>query len=168
MRRILSNTDLTSVLFAVFLMVTLALCGCSPQERLNRKLKRAERFAKKHGLTINDTIKVVDVDTFIVESKVHDTTTLLVLHDSVTVINNHDVMLKYVYVPETKEIHHFVECKGDTIVKVEHHDVVTEKIIHQPMLQKRYRWILNAVLFILGVVLSVMIFQWIKSLLFKS
>ena len=50
------------------LLLCIFLTSCNPQNRLNRKVKRAENYAYKHGLVIKDTIKVVD--TVIVE-KLH-------------------------------------------------------------------------------------------------
>lgn len=106
--------------------------SCSPQKRLNRKLKRAERFAKKHGLTIMDTVRITDIDTFIVNSVTHDTTTQLIHHDSVTVINNERVKLIYKHDTITNEIWHHVECKGDTIIQREEHTITNEKIKYMP------------------------------------
>ena len=50
-----------------------------------------------------------------IERYVHDTTTVLEFHDTTTVINNERVILKYFHDSLTKEIHHYVECKGDTV-----------------------------------------------------
>ena len=97
------------------LLILIFLTSCSPQNRLNRKVKRAENFAYKHGLVIKDTIKVVD--TVIVESYIHDTTATFYTHDSITVINNSQVLLKYFYDTLRQEIYHEVECRGDTIIR---------------------------------------------------
>jgi len=97
------------------LLLCIFLISCSPQNRLNRKVKRAENYAYKHGLVIKDTIKVVD--TVIIESYIHDTTATFYTHDSITVIDNSKVVLKYFYDTLRQEIYHEVECKGDTIVK---------------------------------------------------
>ena len=97
------------------LILCIFLISCNPQNRLNRKVKRAENYAYKHGLVIKDTIKVVD--TVIIESYIHDTTATFYTHDSITVIDNSKVVLKYFYDTLRQEIYHEVECKGDTIVK---------------------------------------------------
>lgn len=89
------------------------LCSCAPQKQLNRKLDRAERFARKHGLVVSDTITIRD--TIIVESYSIDTVTKIETHDTVTVINNDRVRLEYIYIPEKQTIEHFVECKEDTV-----------------------------------------------------
>jgi hypothetical protein len=97
------------------LILCIFLISCNPQNRLNRKVKRAENYAYKHGLVIKDTIKVID--TVIVESYIHDTTATFYRHDSTIVVNNEKVFLRYFYDTLRQEIYHEVECKGDTIVK---------------------------------------------------
>ena len=97
------------------LLLCIFFISCSPQNRLNRKVKRAENFAYKHGLVIKDTIKVID--TVIIESYIHDTTATIIKSDSTIVVNNEKVFLRYFYDTLRQEIYHEVECKGDTIVK---------------------------------------------------
>ena len=97
------------------LILCIFLISCNPQNRLNRKVKRAENYAYKHGLVIKDTIKVID--TVIVESYIHDTTATFYTSDSITVIDNSRVLLKYYYDTLRQEIYHEVECRGDTIVR---------------------------------------------------
>ena len=97
------------------LIIVIFLTSCNPQNRLNRKVKRAENYAYKHGLVIKDTIKVVD--TVIVESYIHDTTATFYRHDSTIVVNNEKVFLRYFYDTLRQEIYHEVECRGDTIVR---------------------------------------------------
>jgi hypothetical protein len=97
------------------LIICIFLFSCSPQNRLNRKVKRAENYAYKHGLVIQDTVKVVD--TVVVESYIHDTTSTIIKQDSVTVINNEKVYLRYYYDTLRQEIYHEIECKGDTLIR---------------------------------------------------
>ena len=97
------------------LILCIFLISCNPQNRLNRKVKRAENFAYKHGLVIKDTIKVVD--TVIVDNYIHDTTSTIIKHDSTIVVNNEKVFLRYFYDTLRQEIYHEVECKGDTIIR---------------------------------------------------
>jgi len=97
------------------LIIVIFLTSCNPQNRLNRKVKRAENYAYKHGLVIKDTIKVVD--TVIVENYIHDTTATIIRHDSTIVVNNEKVFLRYFYDTLRQEIYHEVECRGDTIVR---------------------------------------------------
>jgi hypothetical protein len=97
------------------LVLCIFLISCNPQNRLNRKVKRAENYAYKHGLVIKDTIKVID--TVIVKSYIHDTTATFYRHDSITVVNNEKVFLRYFYDTLRQEIYHEIECKGDTIIR---------------------------------------------------
>lgn len=97
------------------ILICIILISCSPQNRLNRKVKRAENYAYKHGLVIKDTIKVLD--TVVVESYIHDTTATFYTSDSITVIDNSRVLLKYFYDTLRQEIYHDVECRGDTIIR---------------------------------------------------
>jgi hypothetical protein len=64
---------------------------------------------------------VVVRDTVVIESYVYDTTTIIRLHDTTTVLNNERVILKYFYDTLREVIHHDVECIGDT--------VYTEKLV---------------------------------------
>jgi len=97
------------------LILCIFLISCNPQNRLNRKVKRVENYAYKHGLVIKDTIKVVD--TVIVDNYIHDTTATIIKHDSTIVVNNEKVFLRYFYDTLRQEIYHEVECKGDTIIR---------------------------------------------------
>jgi hypothetical protein len=107
----------TIALLPSFITILLLVCifSCNPQNRLNRKVKRAENYAYKHGLVIKDTIKVVD--TVIVDNYIHDTTATFYRHDSITVVNNEKVFLRYFYDTLRQEIYHEIECKGDTIIR---------------------------------------------------
>ncbi len=97
------------------ILILIFITSCNPQNRLNRKVKRAENYAYKHGLVIKDTIKVVD--TVIVDNYIHDTTATFYRHDSITVVNNEKVFLRYFYDTLRQEIYHEIECKGDTIIR---------------------------------------------------
>ena len=97
------------------ILILIFLTSCNPQNRLNRKVKRAENYAYKHGLVIKDTIRVID--TVIVDNYIHDTTATFYRHDSITVVNNEKVFLRYFYDTLRQEIYHEIECKGDTIIR---------------------------------------------------
>ena len=96
-------------IFKVFIQVVLLslLFSCSPQERLNRLLTRHPQLLER------DTIVVID--SVIVESYIRDTTTIIQMHDTTTVINNERVVLKYFYDTLREVIHHEVKCLGDTV-----------------------------------------------------
>ncbi len=83
------------------------IVGCSPQKRLNRLLTKHPQLTQQDTIVVRDTVTI--------QTYVHDTTTVLEFHDTTTVINNERVILKYFHDTLTKEIHHYVECKGDTV-----------------------------------------------------
>jgi hypothetical protein len=97
------------------LLILIFLVSCNPQNRLNRKVKRAENYAYKHGLVIQDTIKVID--TVVIESYRIDTLNTFTRHDSVVVFNTDKVYLKYFYDTLRQEIYHEVICRGDTLIR---------------------------------------------------
>ena len=88
-------------------LISLLFICCSPQERLNRLITKHPELSQK------DTIIVID--TVIVENYNYDTTTIIRLHDTTTVVNNEHVILKYYYDTLREVIHHEVECLGDTV-----------------------------------------------------
>ena len=97
------------------ILILIFLTSCSPQNRLNRKVKRVENFAYKHGLIIKDTIKVID--TVVIDNYRIDTLNTFTVHDSIVVFNNNKVYLKYFYDTLRQEIYHEVICRGDTLIR---------------------------------------------------
>ena len=83
--------------------------------RVNRLVKKAEKIANQYDLLIQDTIIIID--TVIIENYKIDTLTTFIYNDSVTVINNERVSLRYFYDTLTREIYHEIECKGDTLIR---------------------------------------------------
>ncbi len=107
------DTKSTYKNYIKIILACLILFACTPQKRLNRLI------TKHPELLEMDTIVVID--TVIIENYNYDTTTIIKLHDSTTVINNEKVILRYFYDTLREIIYHEVECLGDT--------VYTEKII---------------------------------------
>lgn len=97
------------------LILCFFLFSCTPQNRLNRKVKRAENFAYKKGLVINDTIKFFD--TVYIENYNFDTVTKFVSSDTITFINTEKIYARYYYDTLRQEIYHEIQCKGDTLIK---------------------------------------------------
>jgi hypothetical protein len=92
----------------VFLFLLLYLFfSCTPQRRLNRLLTNHPELLEKDTILVRDTV--------VVENYNYDTTTIIRLHDTTTVINNERVILKYYYDTLREVIHHDVECLGDTV-----------------------------------------------------
>ena len=76
-----------------------------------------------------DTIKIVD--TIIVPTIEHDTTTIFKVSTHDTVINSEKVFLKYFYDTLTREIHHEYICFGDTIIQEK--IVPIEKVVYKEL-----------------------------------
>ncbi len=93
----------------LIIILTALLISCSPSKRINRIVKNHPE------LLVKDTIIVLD--TVIIESHYFDTTTKFIEHKTVEVINNEKVRLQYHYDTITNNIRHYVECKGDTVIK---------------------------------------------------
>jgi hypothetical protein len=90
-------------------------CGCSPEKRRHRKAVKAIEKAKRlyPKMFQNDTIIIRD--TVFSPSYRVDTVNKLILKDTITVINNDRLTLKYFYTDSI--IYHDVECHSDTIVR---------------------------------------------------
>ena len=97
------------------------IASCSPQKKLARLVKKHPELVRQ------DTIKIVD--TIYVQQVNIDTVTKIVEHDSVVVINNDKVYLKYFYDTLRQEIYHDVTCKEDTVIYEKEivHDVIEMK-----------------------------------------
>ena len=118
------------------------ILGCSPQERLNRLLTKYPNLTEKDTIIVRDTITI--------EKYVHDTTTVLEFHDTTTVINNERVILKYFHDTLTKEIHHYVECKEDTVY-VEKLVPIEKAVFRELSWWEKYREFIYIGLVLLGV-----------------
>ena len=92
----------------VFILILSVVWGCSPQKKLNRLISKHPELLEKEILIVRDTIIIQDYSV--------DTITSLRFHDSVIVIDNSKVILKYFYDTITREIHHEVECLGKEII----------------------------------------------------
>ena len=96
--------------------------SCTPQQRLSRLL------AKHPSLKENVSDTLILHDSVIVPNVVHDTTTIFEYHDSIVIVNNEKVYAQYIFDTITKEIHHHIECKGDTITIIKEIPFEVEKI----------------------------------------
>ena len=118
----------------IIILIAITSISCSPQMRLNRKVDRVEKFARKHDLIIVDTIIIYD--TTIVERFFTDTVSTFIYNDTTIVINNDRVEVKYYYDSITNNIYHDVEVKEIEIIK--EIIVEVEKIKHV----KETNWVL--------------------------
>jgi len=122
------------------------IVSCSPQKRLNRLLTRYPNLTEQDTIVVRDTIMV--------EKYVHDTTTILEFHDTTTVINNERVVLKYFHDTLTKEIHHYVECKGDTVY-MEKLVPIEKAVFRELSWWEKYREFLYIGLILIGVLMII-------------
>ena len=95
------------------ILISLLIIGCSPQKRLNRLITKFPQLTEIDTIIVRDTV--------VVENYNYDTTTIIRLHDTTTVVNNERLVLKYFYDTLRETIYHEVDCIGDT--------VYTEKLI---------------------------------------
>ena len=96
--------------FFTYGCISLHIPGNRKKRKASRKIERARQLAPE--LFSNDTVFIRD--TIVIERTRIDTSTKIVFHDSVTVVNNDRVVLKYFYDTLRHEIHHNVECKEIT------------------------------------------------------
>jgi hypothetical protein len=125
----------------IFLVV-----GCSPQKRLNRLITKYPHLTERDTIVLRDTVTI--------QNYVHDTTTVLEFHDTTTVINNERVILKYFHDSLTKEIHHYVECKGDTVY-VEKPYYVEKAVFRELSWWDKYKEFLYIGLILIGVLMII-------------
>lgn len=123
--------------WTLLLLIPLLL-GCKAQKKLNRKIERAEKFAKKHDLLIVDTVTVEytihDTIQVITERLTVDTVfNVLEVHDTVTIERN-NLRIKYYYDTITNTVFLDGVVEHDTIYqpyeKTIYVDVPCEKIMH--------------------------------------
>jgi subtilase family serine protease len=111
------------------IFLILLVVGCTPQKRLNRIVRNNPH------LLVKDTIRVVD--TIVIDNYSFDTITSIEFHDTVIIQNNDRVEARYYYDTLKKEIHHYIECKSDTIVK-DRFIPVEKVIIQEQTLWEKY------------------------------
>jgi hypothetical protein len=129
--------------------------SCSPQKRLNRIVKNNPQLLKI------DTLKIVVRDTIIIESQTYDTITKFFHSDTIQVIDNSRITLKYFYDTIEKNIYHSVDYKTDTIFFEKIVPVEIERVVIKELnwWQKNNQWIIFlGIIFILS-----LIYQKIKK-----
>ena len=124
----------------VYILLIPLLFSCSPQKTLNRKIHRAEKYARKHNLTTVDTIVIKDtirdtisvttelvkLDTVFSLNEIHDTITIT--KDNLTIRYYHDTVHDKVYiqgecdtifleVPYERIVEYKVPCELATVNK---------------------------------------------------
>lgn len=141
--------------FWIYISILTLLMSCSPQKRLNRIVKNNPQLLKI------DTLKIVVRDTIIIESQTYDTITKFFHSDTIQVIDNSRITLKYFYDTIEKNIYHSVDYKTDTIFFEKIVPVEVERVVIKELnwWQKNNQWIIFlGIIFILS-----LIYQKIKK-----
>lgn len=108
-------------------ILVLLLIACSPQKRLNRLIDKYPHLTETTIDTIYsiDTVIILDYDTTVVNNIIKQRTD--------TVIYNEKVFLKYFYDTLRQEIHHQIECFGDTVITEKIIPYKVEKIVYKEL-----------------------------------
>ena len=141
--------------FWIYISILTLLMSCSPQKRLNRIVKNNPHILQK------DTIQIVVRDTIIIQSQTYDTITKFFHSDTIQVIDNSRITLKYYYDTIEKNIYHSVDYKTDTIFFEKIVPVEVERVVIKELTwwQKNNQWIIFlGIIFILS-----LIYQKIKK-----
>lgn len=141
--------------FWTYISIIALLISCSPQKRLNRIIKNNPQLLQR------DTLKIVVRDTIIIESQTYDTITKFFHSDTIQVIDNSRITLKYYYDTIEKNIYHSVDYKTDTIFFEKIVPVEVERVVIKELTwwQKNNQWIIFlGIIFILS-----LIYQKIKK-----
>ncbi len=141
------------------LISILILISCTPQRRLNNLLDRHPH------LKVNTLDTLILHDSVIVENYRIDTTRLIEYHDSTIIINNEKVIAKYIFDTITNEIHHIIECKGDTIRIIKEIPFEVEKIKYVKE-NRPYKNYLNIGIIIVFLLIALALMKNIREIFF--
>lgn len=141
----------------IFVIIISLMVSCSPQKKLQRLIKKHPELIKI------DTIRIEIHDTIILKEFSFDTISQFFTSDTIQVIDNSRITLKYYYDTIEKNIYHDVKFKQDTIFYFKEIPFEIEKIIIKELTwwEKNNQWVLF-LLVIFGVSL---IYQKIKNYL---
>lgn len=109
--------------FILLLLSISVLFSCSPQKKLQRLVDKHPELLQK------DTLQVKVSDTIIIESQIHDTISQFFYNDTIKIIDNSKVLVKYYVDSVTKVIYAEAEVKQDTIFYETEVPVIVEKVI---------------------------------------
>lgn len=108
--------------YLIVAILTIAtFSSCSVQKRLNRKQKKVEQFARKHGLTTIDTIHIIDTITVTTPYVKHDTIFKQSTVRDTLIIRKEESTVKYYYDHTTDSVYIEAECDSvpqDTIINI--------------------------------------------------
>lgn len=129
------------ILFSILIF----LCfSCSPQQRLQRLLKKNPELIELDTIRVIDTVIIQRYDTTLINT--------IIRQDSVTLINTERIKIKYYYDTITEKIEHFISLPSDTITQ----EVIIpyEKIVYKELSWwEQYGTIVIIISLILGVLI---------------
>ena len=129
------------ILFSILIF----LCfSCSPQQRLQRLLKKNPQLIELDTIRVIDTVIIQRYDTTLINT--------IIRQDSVTLINTERIKIKYYYDTITEKIEHFISLPSDTITQ----EVIIpyEKIVYKELSWwEQYGTIVIIISLILGVLI---------------
>ncbi|MDX1373112.1 MAG: hypothetical protein R3321_11610 [Nitrososphaeraceae archaeon] len=142
----MKNLKIKIALSCAILCLVAGTSCLSPKQRAEKKI---QRLAKKHDLIVSDTLLIKD--SVYVPEVTHNTTERIITHDTVRIIDNSRMTVKY-YIKDST-IYVQGTCHDTTIVKEV--EVIVEKIVIKELnyWQKNSWWIipLLIILLILGI-----------------
>lgn len=118
--------------------------SCSPQKRLNRKVEKTQKFARKHGLMISDSVPYTDTirDTITVTTelvKLDTVFSLKEIHDTITVIED-NLTIRYYHDTINNEV--YVSGKCDTVrIRVPYEKIIKVMVPCETMVvEENIKW----------------------------
>lgn len=142
----------------IILISLVLLFSCSPEQRIARIVGKYPHL-KQSAL---DTLIIHD--SVVVNNYSYDTTKLVEYHDTTIIVNNEKVIAKYIFDTITNEIHHYIECKGDTIRIIREVPVEVEKIVIQDHGKTDFKTYLIWGSVFLGLIVLLFILKFLKDL----
>ena len=129
------------ILFSILIF----LCfSCSPQQRLQRLLKKNPQLIELDTIRVIDTVIIQRYDTTVINT--------IIRQDSVTIINTERIKIKYYFDTITQQIEHFISLPSDTITQ----EVIIpyEKIVYKQLSWwEQYKTIILIISLIIGVLI---------------
>lgn len=109
------------LLFIWLILLATSFCGCSPEARLQRLVKRYPHLLAKDTVTIRDTFITKEVSKDTVFSLSNSRDTVVIKQDKLTI--------KHFYNRQTDSVYLQGKCDADTVIKVI--KVPYEKVVYR-------------------------------------
>lgn len=103
----------------ILIIISLFLVGCSSQWHLNKAIE------KDPSILQVDTVRFIDIDTFIVKGVTHDTA-FIMSHDTTTIIKDRLTIKHYIH---DSTVYIEGECAPDTIIEIREKEIPVDRWI---------------------------------------